>query len=426
MIDRSQSPHIVDAVNFDLKLNQPRHFLLSNATPVYAMHGGQQEVMRIEWVFAAGNWFESKNLVAATTNFLLKNGTSTRSAFAINEEIDFYGASLTRQCYSETAVITLHCLSKHVEQLLPVVADLITEACFPSNEIDIYKKMQVQRLEVNLRKCDFVANRLMDELLYGAAHPYGISSSAASYEAITQEDLTTFYRSHYVNGQCIIFISGNIPSETEGWLEKFFGTLPFGKKDAGHIMHAVAAASEKKHHVINDTNGVQGAIRIGRHFPDRHHADFAKVLVLNNILGGYFGSRLMSNIREDKGYTYGIHSYLQPHKQQSAWIISTEAGREVSQSTIDEIYKEMALLRQEPPDDEELYLVRNYMMGSLLGDLDGPFQQMSRWKTYILNDLPHDYFTASIETIKNISGEELMALANKYLTPESFYELLVI
>jgi predicted Zn-dependent peptidase len=171
---------------------------------------------------------------------------------------------------------------------------------------------------------------------------------------------------------------------------------------------------------------VQAAIRIARPFPNRHHPDFAKVQVLNNIFGGFFGSRLMSNIREDKGYTYGIHSYIQNHIHNTALMISTEAGREVCEATIEETYKEMARLRNEPVTEEELNLVRNYMIGSLLGDLDGPFQIIARWKSYVLNNLDDKYFYNSIKTIKTVTAEELQALAKKYLKAEDFYELVVI
>jgi len=183
---------------------------------------------------------------------------------------------------------------------------------------------------------------------------------------------------------------------------------------------------EKKHRISNDPDGVQGSIRIARPFPNRHHPDFMKVSVLNTIFGGFFGSRLMTNIREDKGYTYGVHSYLQNNIHDSAWMVSTEAGRDVCEATIKEVYAEMKELRDVLVDEEELHLVRNYMMGIILGDLDGPFQILSRWKNIILNDLNEKYFYDSIKTIKTISAEEIRELAKKYLTPEDFYELVVI
>jgi zinc protease len=188
----------------------------------------------------------------------------------------------------------------------------------------------------------------------------------------------------------------------------------------------LSPAAEKKLKLINDPNGVQGAIRIARPFPNRHHPDFLKVMVLNVVFGGFFGSRLMSNIREDKGYTYGIHSFLHNHIQHSAWMISTEAGTDVVDATINEVYKEMKALRDEPVKDDELKLVRNYMMGGILGELDGPFQIIGRWKNIILNGFDERYFYDSLDTIRNVSAEELRELAGKYLNPEDFYELVVI
>jgi predicted Zn-dependent peptidase len=196
--------------------------------------------------------------------------------------------------------------------------------------------------------------------------------------------------------------------------------------DVDYPEHPIEPAGEKKYRVSNDPNGVQGAIRIARDFPNRHHPDFFGAQVLNALFGGFFGSRLMNNIREEKGYTYGIYSYLQNHIQRSAWMISTEAGKEVSEATIQEVYKEMALLRDELVDEEELLLVRNYLMGSTLGDLDGPFHIIGRWKNIVLNKLSEDYFYQSIRTIKTIQPEELQRLARKYLQPEDFYELVVI
>jgi predicted Zn-dependent peptidase len=186
------------------------------------------------------------------------------------------------------------------------------------------------------------------------------------------------------------------------------------------------SSEPKNKRISNDPDGVQGSIRIARPFPNRHHPDFQKVMVLNTLFGGFFGSRLMSNIREDKGYTYGIHSYVQNHIGNTAWMISTEAGKDVCEAAIAEVYKEMKLLQEVLIDEEELLLVRNYMIGIILGDLDGPFHIIGRWKNMVLNNLEANYFYDSIQTIKTITAEELQELAKKYLQPEDFYELVVV
>ena len=422
--DRTKSPSIVDAVDFSLTLKPYEKYHLDNGAEVYAVNAGAEEVLLVEWVYFAGNCQEEKNLVAATTNFLLRNGTSNRSAFAINEHFEYYGSYLNRSCFSETSTITLHCLNKHVGELLPVVRELITDSVMPEDELAIYKQNMKQRLKVNLKKSDFVASRLIDVSLYGAEHPYGKFSSFEDFDSLQREQLISFYDKYYRNGRWLMFVAGKIPADLPVLLNKYFGDIPCADVNVNEA--PVQREIQKKSRVINDPEGVQGSIRIARPFPNRHHEDFLPVLVLNTVFGGFFGSRLMSNIREEKGYTYGIHSYVQNHVQHSAWMISTEAGKDVSEATVQEVYKEMQLLRDEKIDAEELQLVRNFMMGGLLGDLDGPFQIIGRWKNIILNGLTEKYFYDSIETIRTVSADRLQELANKYLNPEEFYELIVV
>jgi zinc protease len=427
MLNRKKAPKITDAVEFHLALPPYQKYTLKNGVELYTIDLGTQDTLMLNWVFFAGNWYEEKNLVAATANYMLKNGTSKRTAFDINEHFEYYGAYLNRQSQNETAEISLHCLNKHVNELLPVVAELITDSIFPAEELEIYKKNMQQRLQVNLKKNDFVAGRLIESYLFGKQHPYGKYSSLEDYSFLQQEEIKDFYRKYYQQGRCVIFAAGKLPATLVKEIEYYFGSLPLHTSEnaAGNIQHEISPAIEKKYRVINDPNGVQGAIRIGRNFPNRHHPDFQKVQVLNNVFGGFFGSRLMTNIREDKGYTYGIYSYLLNQVQESGLLISTEAGNEVCDATITEVYKEMQSLREEPITEEELQTTRNFMIGTILGDLDGPFHVAGRWKSILLNNLDENYFYNGINTIKTITPEDLHALANKYLRPEDFYELVV-
>jgi predicted Zn-dependent peptidase len=426
MIDRTSAPLIKDAIEFDLKLKPYQKMVLNNGVEVYAINAGEQELLQLEIVFYAGNSYEANKGVALATNFMLKNGTSTKTAFQINEHFEYYGAYCNRSCYNETAVLSLHTLNKHLNVLLPVMREMITDANFPESELDIFKQNSQQKLQVNLKKCDFVANRLIDAYLFGEDHPYGKYLSAENYQALSTDQLKAHFQQYYVNGRAVIFVAGKLPADLFEQLNQQFGDLAITKNGKSLPAQQLIPAVQKKQHISNDPNGVQAAIRIARPFPNRHHPDFMNVMVLNTLFGGFFGSRLMSNIREDKGYTYGIHSYVQNHIQESAWMISTEAGKDVSEATVTEVYKEMDLLRNTLIDEEELLLVRNYMIGSILGDLDGPFQIIGRWKNIILNDLDEHYFYDSIKVIKSISAEELKALAEKYLKPADFYELVVI
>jgi zinc protease len=423
-LDRKNAPAIVDAVDLKLQLKPYKKFTLKNGVDVYTIEAGAEEVMSIEWVFYAGNWYEDHNLVAATTNFLLKNGTKNKTAFQVNEHFEYYGSYLNRACYNETATVSLHCLTKHVSELLPAVRELLTESTMREEELAIYQQNMKQKLKVNLKKSEFIAGRLIDVYLYGEQHPYGKYSKEEDFNRLNRPELVDFYERYYRQGKFVMFVAGRLPANLEQLLNEQFGDL--GNTIIASKTITSQPSTDKKFRVSNDKDGVQGSIRIARAFPNRHHPDFLKAQVLNSLFGGFFGSRLMSNIREDKGYTYGIHSYLQNHIHESAWMISTEAGKDVCEAAITEIYKEMKDLREDLVDDEELSLVRNYMMGSILGDLDGPFQIIARWKNIILNDLDENYFYNSINTIRTVTAEELRAMAQKYFNPDEFYELVVV
>ncbi|PWV53917.1 pitrilysin family protein [Chitinophaga sp. S165] len=427
MINRKIAPEIKDATAFDITLKPYEKVTLDNGIPVYIIKSDEQDTLQLELVFPGGSWYETENLVASATNFLMKNGSSKHSALEINENIDYYGAYLNRSSHHEYATYTLHCLTKHFEALVPVLQEVIQDPSFPEEELAIFRQNMKQRLAVNLQKCDFVANRHIDKYLFGEFHPYGRVSSMDAYDALQAPILQAFYKQHYTYNNCKIFVAGNLPANLIQLLNKAFGQEKWNG-DASIIRPdmPVLAAEEKKFRIFNDENGVQGAVRVARPFPNRYHPDFPKMLVLNTILGGYFGSRLMSNIREEKGYTYGIHSQLYNFRQTSAINIQTEAGRDVCEATIEEIYKELRTLQQEIVPEEELHLVRNFMIGSILGDLDGAFEVIQRWKNLILNGLDENYFYNNIKVIKTITAEELQELAKEYFTPEDFYELVVI
>ena len=424
-MNRKIAPNIKDAIDYKLQLKPYEYVKLDNGIHVYSVNAGAQEVVQLEIVYYAGNSFDRQKGVAAATNFLLKNGTSTKTAFQVNEAFEYYGGYCNRVCYNETAVISLHSLTKHVNKLLPVIYEMLTDAVFPEEELKVYKQNAQQRLKVNLQKAEFVAGRLIDSYVYGENHPYGVYTNPLDIDNLTTEACKDFYEQYYRNGSCVIFAAGKFPAQFINELNAVFGKLNVNTSAIKVPVFDVFPASEKKYRIDNDPNAVQGAIRLASPFPNKHHPDFKKAMVLNTLFGGFFGARLMSNIREDKGYTYGIYSYIQNHLQQTAWLVSTEAGKDVSEATIEEVYKEMKRLREEKIGEEELLLVRNYMIGGILGELDGPFQIMAKWKNIILNNLDETYFYDSVNEIKTVSADDLMELANKYLLPENFYELVV-
>jgi predicted Zn-dependent peptidase len=427
MINRKETPPIHDAISFEYHLQPVQKEIFQNNVPLWWLNAGTQDVIQLDWVFHAGLWHEQQTAVAQSVASLLRNGTTAKSALEINEAIEYYGASLKVSPNNDYTIVTLHTLTKHLPALLPVIKEIITEAAFAEEELQTYIRNAQQRLAVNLRQCDFVANRHIDAFLFGKEHPYGRFTEPADLLALTPQALRDFHRKHYQSQNCMMFMAGKIDKSQVTLVNDYFGKEAWGGSSLPKVnAYEAHPAPEKKHRIINDENGVQGAIRIARHFPTRQHPDFTPMLVLNTVFGGYFGSRLMANIREEKGYTYGIYSQIYNYRKDGALLIATEAGRDVCELTVEEIYKEMDLICNERVDDEELLLVKNYLLGNLLGDLDGPFSIMQRWKNIILNDLPAEQFDNNIEIYKTITPAKLQELAQQYLNKEDYYELIVI
>ncbi|MBS1689884.1 MAG: insulinase family protein [Bacteroidetes bacterium] len=426
VLDRKTPPRIHDAIEFEYKLPPVTEGRLDNGLPLYWLNAGVQDVVEMDWVFPAGIWYEQKQAVAQAAAGLIKNGTSKRTSHQIHEALEFYGANLKVSAGNDFSTITLYSLTKHLPQLLPIVFEIITDAIFPQEEVEIHKRNAIDRLLVSQRQCEFVANQQIDALLFGDKHPYGRYSKKEIIEAITREDLIAFYKNHYDLSRVKMFMSGNVAEQEVKWVNEVFGKAAITNNPLIEQSYQPQEAQEKKHNLLNDQNGVQGAIRIGRLFPNRHHPDFAPMVVLNTLFGGYFGSRLMSNIREDKGYTYGIYSSMSPYLNSGSLIIHTEAGRDVLEAAVKEIYHEMDVLCNEKADDDELLLVKNYLLGNMLGDLDGPFSIMQRWRTLILNDMTEANFNRNVNIYKTITADELQTLAQKYLRASDYHEIVVV
>lgn len=428
MINRKIAPAIKQPVEFNIELPDCECYTLDNGVLLYYINAGAEDTLMINWVFSAGNWFEEKRNVAIAANQLIKNGTHQHSAYEINDHFDYYGAYFNRNCYSETAELTLHCLGKHVTNLLPMVAELIQGASYSEEELQIYKQNAQQRLTVNLLKPDFVAGRAIDAMLFGEDHPYGKYSKHEDYQSLSREDLVAFHRQHYKEGKVVLFAVGKLPEGFLPLMNGLFGKFKWKPYTSTIIepVHIIQPSPEKKKTIIIDEKGVQASIRIARPYIGKSDPHYHELVMLNAVYGGYFGSRLMANIREEKGYTYGIYSGILNYIKHSGWIVSTEAGIDVKDDTITEIYREMDILRDELIDEEELLNCKNYMMGVVLGDLDGPFQVIARWKSLIVQGFDKSFFDKAISVIKEVDAPELRKLAQQYLNPDEFYELTVI
>lgn len=396
---------------------------LRNNIPVYAVNAGTQDLIKIEFLFAAGMYQQNTTLQATTVNSMLEEGTSKMNAAQIADAVDFYGAFLEVGVEQDSASVILYTLNKHLEATLPVVEQVIKDALIPQEELDIHLKNKKQKFLVNNQKVATLARKHFAELVFGEKHPYGIDVKIGDFDRIKREDLLGFYRTHYNSSNCKIILAGKVSDRTYTLLDEHFGGSDWNTGDKVPQKAVITTPTTQHEHIIYKEDAIQSAIRIGKLMFNKTHADFHPMQVLNTVLGGYFGSRLMSNIREDKGYTYGIGSGLVSLRHAGYFFISTEVGVDVCKSAIHEIYSEMKRLREELVGEEELQLVKNYMLGTFLRNTDGPFALADRFKGIMEYNLGYGYFDQYIATVKNISAAQLRELANKYLAEESMIEL---
>jgi len=421
MIDRTIPPAYrqVDQINFI----PAKEHTLNNGIKLHVVNAGEQDLVRIEFIFDNVAWNESKPLQAFAVSSMLTDGTSELTGAEISEKIDYYGAFLQADYNYDNSTVALYSLNKHLASTLPIVKSIITDSIFPQEELDTFIRNHKQSLSVNLEKNDFVGRRVFYNALFGNSL-YGYSIQATDYDQITRDQLLEYFKTAYTFSNCHIMVSGKVTDETIHILNELFGREPVAPRQEAPNQFNFSDTAGKEYY-IERPEALQSAIRIGKVSINRTHEDFAGLQVVNTILGGYFGSRLMANIREDKGYTYGIGSALVSLRNAGYFFIATEVGVDVCSSALAEIEKEINILKTELATEEELALVRNYMLGSLLGGLENAFSHADKFKNIFPYGLGYDYYERYIQKVETITPQEVLELANKYLDINSFHRVIV-
>ncbi len=420
MLNRTAAPEFktIDKIDI-LKASETK---LDNGIPVYSINAGSQELTKVEFIFNAGMYYQNRTLLASTTNTLLEAGTAKYNAHQISENIDFYGSFLELGVGQDYASVSLYALNKYLNESLHYIEELLKNSIFPKQEIEIHLANKKQKHQINSQKVSTLARRRFSELMFGPQHPYGVDVQDHDFDTLTQKDIINFYNNFYNSKNCYIVVAGNLSKDVFTVLNSHFGKSDWGHATPAAKKQIVIVSSSQQKHFIEKKDAVQSAIRIGRILFNKTHPDYFKFQVVNTILGGYFGSRLMANIREDKGYTYGIGSGLSSFVNAGYFYISTEVGADVTTKALDEIYKEVKKLREEPVGADELETVKNYILGQFLRSVDGPFTLAEKFKAIKDFDLGYDYYEKYFKSVKAVTTNEIMELANKYLQEKDLIE----
>ncbi len=420
-MDRTLAPAFKQVEHIDI-LKAECH-TLDNGIPLFFVDAGEQDLLRIELIFDNVAWNTAKPLQAFTVNALLQEGTSNYTASQLAEKFDYYGAFLQKDYSYDQSSVVLYTLTKHLSSVLPLLREILTDAIFPQAEIETFVRNQQQKLSVSLEKNDVLARRSFNQVLFGNTL-YGHAPLYTDYEKLKPSDLLDYYKKAYQPSNCTIIASGKVSEATLYSINATFGTA-WEESTAGVKNEFSFAPGSGSTHFLERPDALQSALRLGQLAINRIHPDFPALQVLNTIFGGYFGSRLMANIREDKGYTYGIGSGISSLKDAGYFFISTEVGADVCTAAMAEIEKEMKLLRTELISEGELALVRNYMLGSLLGSLENAFSHADKFKNTYFFGLDASYYERYAQTVRTISPQKLLELANTYLQFDKLEKVIV-
>ena len=408
----------------DVNIVRPERLKMKNGMTLNVIRAGSQEVVRLDILIGAGQWHQTQPLQALFTNRMLREGTVSMTSAQISEKLDFYGAWLELSSSINYGFITLYSLNKYFSRTLAIIAEMLMTPIFPEKEMGIVVENNRQQFLVNSTRVEVLARKQLHRSLFGEKHPFGRFAQEADYDCITSDILREFYKKYYHSSNCSVFVSGKVTPEIIRCIEENLGDVSWGEIHTIPPLQLQEPQPIKEKRVfVEKTDALQSSLKMGGFMMDRTHPHFLKARVMVTLLGGYFGSRLMSNIRENKGYTYGIGAGIVNCPGSGALVITTEADNRYIDAIIAEVYCEMDRLCNDLAPQEEIEMVRSYMLGEFCRSYESPFSLSDAWIYTETAGLDDDFFVRSIEAIRSVTTEEIRNLAQTYLCKEKLIEV---
>lgn len=424
-LDRLQQPPILEPA--ELQLQAPERLTLTGGVPLNILRAGDSEVIRIDLVVRGGRWHQTQPLQALFTNRMLREGTRRYSAARLSEQLDYYGALLELSSSNEYSFLTLYTLSRYFSETLDLLVSMVAEPIFSPERLDLVVANNLQRHRVNLERVDFQAQRSLLRHLYGAGHPLGQVVEEAHYRALTSDALRSFYEEYYRPSCFTLYASGAVTDDCVRRLDDAFGAAAssvFAASDASVPVtppyHPCPSADRRL--FVPRKGAMQSAVCLGHLTIGCTHPDYHRLRVLISLFGGYFGSRLMQNIREEKGYTYGISAGLLTYPGHGRLVISAEADNRYVEPLITEVYHEIERLQTELVPEDELQMVRHYLIGELCRSYESAFSLSDAWIFQQTMGVGMQFNADAFEAIKTVTSEQLRELARRYLIPSEMKE----
>lgn len=413
-IDMQSQPEVKQLTG--VKIFEAEQIKLDNGIPVHVINLGEREMNRIEVIAEGGKCDENANLNGGLAISLFKEGSKSHDGKEIANTIDYYGSWLSNNITHHDTSSTMYSLNNNLNEVLPLFSDSIFNPTFPENELRNRKELAINNLSTNAKRVSYVANVEFLKNYYGADSRIGKQTTEEDIKAITRNDLIDFHNTWYHPENMQIIVAGKITQEILSALNKEFGQVPcFGEKRES-LSDNTTIEFQPQTIVKHTPNALQSAIIIGQPTKiTREHPDYIPLRILITAIGGYFGSRLMANIREDKGYTYGISSYLSGLRNDSYMLTMCQCDNKYIPNVIEEFKKEINIIKNELISENELGRVKSFLISDLAKTLDTPCSIADYYSSVISNRIPHEYFNNQSRITEEITAATLRDMANKYL-----------
>ncbi len=414
MLDRTTPPPIHTLGKISLPL--PDSETLDNGIKFNFIKGGSQEVVQLSIVWQGGCLEAPHPMVATILASLMTQGSAHHSGAEISEILDFHGAMLKITATRHVTTLQLTALNSMLADVMPVVREVICEPSLPRQAFDAFHEIEVNNFLQARSKVSVLCSEAVAPLIKGASHPESEVPTIEQVRSISLDQVREFYHRLITADGCQAYLGGNFSDEIFASVRRMLASLPAPCRAMEKII--VPYSPEPPSTVVVEKPGaVQAAIEIDIPSIPRHHPDYIPLRLSVMALGGYFGSRLMKNIREDKGYTYGIGAYLLGNQEGSYISVMAQADESYVEAVIEEVAKEMEQMAEDPLPPEEMTRLRQFASSALLEILDSPFTIIDYYKTIESVGLPEGYFGSQVRWVRDITPEIIMDMARKYILP---------
>ncbi|MFI3288190.1 MAG: pitrilysin family protein [Rikenellaceae bacterium] len=414
----TQLPEVVIPTRLDL-IEEIQH-TCANGINLHSLKcDSSAEVVRLSLVFKGGSSVQDKFFAAASTLSMLSEGTEDYNAAEIAEKLDFYGIFYDNSTDRDYCYITLAALRKFLPQALTLLESMILRPLFLDSEFKLYKGKKKQQLTIDRSKPSFMAREAFTSLLFGEEHPYGRFADAELYDELSSVDLKKHYKEYLHADNCFAVASGDLGSEDLELIKSLLEKIPQQTTPSQHIDYTI---HENTTHTlyIERSEAVQSCIRMGKTIVAKSHPDFIPLQLLCTVLGGYFGSRLVTNLRERNGYTYGAYCGIVTLAEASYMAIATDVDSSHTIAATQEIRNEIERLRTEEIPQEELDEAISSITGELMRIIDGPFGIADIAIENIQSGMPADYLNHFLASVTKVTPSALQEVAGRYFGTDSF------